>query len=66
LGHHGKGKPLVLPRLEPQCRGIWWGRKKGNVKGEYTYGGGEGREWHLMDRNPERGITFEMSVKKYS
>jgi len=36
---------LVLPRVGPQCRGICRG-SKGNVWGEYPYGGGgEGSLW---------------------
>jgi len=44
LGHQGKGKPLVLPRLDLQCRGIWGEGSKGDTWGEYLYegGGGEG------------------------
>jgi len=60
LGHQWKGKPLVLPRLAPQCRGIWgraiWGMYRGNT----CMGKGEGRKWRLVDRELGRGITFEM------
>jgi len=45
LGHQGKGKPLVLPRLDPQCRRICGGggAVRGMHRGKYPYGGG-GRE----------------------
>jgi len=51
LGHQGKGKPLVLPRLDPQCRGIW-GAIREMYKGNTRMG--EGREWGLVDRKPGR------------
>jgi len=61
LGHQWKGKPLVLPRLDPQCRGLLervlmgsgWG-------GEHLYRRGGGGVRRLMDRKPGKGITFEM------
>jgi len=58
LGHQWKGKPLVLPRSDPQFRGIW--RGNGDVWGEYPYGGGDGMGWGFMVRKPGSGITFEM------
>jgi len=59
LGHQWKGKPLVLPRLDPQCRGIW-GAVRGIYRGNTCMGEREGREWGLMDRKLGRGITSEM------
>jgi len=32
--HQWKEKPLVLPRLDPQCRGMSGGRKGGGWEGE--------------------------------
>jgi len=43
LGHQGKGKPLVLPRLDLQCRGIW-GAIRGMYRGNTSMGEGKGRE----------------------
>jgi len=51
-------KPLVLPRLDPQYRGMLGG-SKGDVWGEYPYGGGRG-DRELMHRKPGKGIIFEM------
>jgi len=41
LGQQGKGKPLVLPRLDPSA-GEYGRGQKGDVYGEYPYRGGEG------------------------
>jgi len=35
VGHQRKEKPLVLPRLNPQCRGMSGGRERG-----FGWGGG--------------------------
>jgi len=60
FGHQWKGKPLVLPRLDPHCRGIWGRALRGMYRGNTRFREGQGREWGLMDRRPGRGITFEM------
>jgi len=57
LGHQWKGKPLVLPRLDLQCRGIWGMVSKGDGCGNTHMGEGIGG---IMDRNLGKGITFEM------
>jgi len=66
VGHQRKGKPLVLPRLDPQCRGML-GRQKGRVDGEGNTligeGEGEGIGRGLINRKLRKGITF--NVKKY-
>jgi len=58
LGYQWKGKPLVLPRLNPQCREIWGRAIRGMSRKNTRMG--EGREWGLMDRKLGRGITSEM------
>jgi len=61
LEHQQKGKPFVLPMLDPHIRGICgavMGRYSGNtLRGE---GKEKGKEWGLMNRKAGRGITFEM------
>jgi len=42
LGHQRKGKPLVLPSLDPQCRGIWGRAVKGIDGGNTCMGEAEG------------------------
>jgi len=56
--HQWKGKPLVLPGLDPQCRGKsrWEG---GWMWGEHRYGGGGGNRG-LMDRKLGKRIIFGM------
>jgi len=63
VGHQWEEKVLVLPRLDPRCRGM---------SGEWQDGGdGSGGEHHyrrrgggwdigLMSGNRGKGITFEM------
>jgi len=63
VGHQWEENPLVLPRLNPQCRGMPGKREKGCVVGcgntliEEEVGG-----WvrEVMNRKQGKGITFEM------
>jgi len=42
VGHQWKEKPLVLPRLDPQCRGMWRGRLNGEGNTLIEEGEGKG------------------------
>lgn len=60
LGLHWKGKPLVLPRLDPS-EGEYGDRAvRGMYRRNTHMGDREERGWETMDRKPGRGITFEM------
>jgi len=54
MGYQEKGKPLVLPWLDPQCRRIWGGAIRGmymgNIRMEEERGGNGG----LWTGNRER------------
>jgi len=55
LGHEWKGKPLVLPRLDPEYRGMPGGGSKGGWMGG-TPIWGRRRGWELRDRKLGKGI----------
>jgi len=61
LEHQWKVKPLVLPRLDPQCKGLL-GASRCGVDGEgnthIEIEVGEGIRG-LLDRKLRKGITFE-------
>lgn len=50
----GKGKPLVLPRLDPSA-GEYGRGNKGDVWEEYLYGGGEGEGMGPYGQETEKG-----------
>lgn len=50
VGAPVEGKPLVLPRLDPQCRGIRGRAIRGMDRGNNRTG--EGRESGFIDRKP--------------
>jgi len=61
LGPQWKGKPLTLPRLDPQCRVLFgWGINGSGRGGEHSLRRGGVGVRGLMDRNLGKGITFEM------
>lgn len=63
--HQWKEKPLVLPRLNPQCSGMSGGMVRGRSMGSTPlWGRGEGNRG-LMDRKLGKEITFEKQIKKY-
>jgi len=61
FGHQREETTLILPRLDPQCKGMFVGQEgEVDMEVDSLIKKGWGKDRGLMDRYPGNGIIFEI------